>query len=1143
MRYSVHLMFGDAFSESLVELKKYIEKHGGASVSPYFNALLWNHNVEAKETVIFSARLKEESENDPFVSGLQNLHQVELAEEKRIGENERDKYIAAFFKDLYNQTITINNTGDYNGLHLMLYIPLFQSDVWEEAKKLIRIIRTLPMSYQIDMIGLAPGTAFLFTKEDDASGLPLKISAYEQVCGNNLEDIVRFNKQENSPVANFIFMQNCQQEGISLQLSPDSFIRIIGELALLSIEQYKNVFISRPDSTSIKALGLSVLHFDRFYFVNYLLRRTYLYVMDRERINEQKVDIAKADQVANEKLEGKTTLISEFYDNEIKPLLHNKSQKQIIVEITPKLDRLMDEISSELQSFITDENLSLPEKKATLATLLGLDDELLINYLFDKNQLLIDDLDAEASEVYIKANNEIVKSQFRNDAILSVAGKEAKLPLDELKKLRFDMRQAITYIREKEEQLKKLEHQKTIAHEGKKRLSEDGYFIFGDEKFRLLPSNFEEVPLAETYTPKRTEISSIDLRPGFTHIKSQGNQGACTAFVLTAIYEYILKTNNAQDSDLSESFVYYNARKKKDQTHLDSGSNFHDSIGSLMESGVCTESLFPYDPGVFNKEPGREAYEDGASRLVKKALNVNTDIDDIRSALAEGYPVGISLKVFDSFPETMNGFIHRPGKDELKNEKPGNHAMVICGYSDEQRVFIVRNSWGTDFGENGYCYLPYSYIIDDNLLNMACIITEVGSGYKTTGGNSKSTLEFDTADTEIEYAIIKNLLEEEKYHLQRLIKEDKKLRERYTRIIQKLGNNVQRNRLIEGYEKKLEHDAAAFDTLREEAQNDKTLQLKAFDKETRHKGIRIILSLAGYSIIALFVLINFWMLIFSYVAWTPVILSVIFIIIALLYFPYRKKKRRLLKEKLDEIIRSYGVQAEKTREEIKTTRLRMHLAGMVLDRLFNLKDILKNKYYALRSFLGNLTTWHAEESEKLEYMDANTREPFIALLNNRTLDAFFEKNKDCIATDIRLSDFLNSYQISEEGITAFKKQMKNSIIRSLSELIKDFKLYSHISGDMIYDYLDKEYVNIPELLTLLDKKSGVFTQLTTEGKIQPLHQIIFIKTDTQKEQNYWRSIYPESFPLKPLSQNLESAYKILILKIQNLELKHLKFME
>lgn len=1144
MRYSVHVMFGGGFSNSTVELKKYIQKYGGANASPYFNALLWETSDE-KEIVVSSAELVEESENDPFISGLQNLYQIKLTEKKRFSSNERKFYIEAFFKDLFNETITINNTGDYNGLHLLFYVPLFDNEVCHEVKELIEIIQSLPVSYHIDVMGFAPDMAFLFTKEEDLAGLALKNKTYESDFRKNLKDILAFNQKKNNPIANFVLLQNCQKEGISLNLNFDSYIRLIGEFALLCIEQYESIFVSRTGTNTLKALGLSVLHFDRFYFVHYLLRRTYLYIMDRESINEQKVAITKADQIVHNKLESKTKLISDFYDKEVKPFLHTKSQKQIIVDITPKLDKLISDLSVDLQSFIFDDKLSLPEKKATLATLLGLDDELLTNYLFDRNQLIIDDLDAEAANIFINANNAILNSQNAEDAILSTNGKEVELPLEELKKLRYEMRQSTTYIREKEEHLDKLNRQKNIAIEGEKRLIQDGYFIVGNEKFRLLP-DIEELPLAETYRPKETKRTSVDLRSGFTAVKNQGKQGACAAFTLAAIYEYILKTNNALESDLSEAFLYYNARKKSGRENEDLGTTFHEAVGALIEHGICSEQTFPYRPNTFAKEPDKEAYDEAAHRIVKKAMNVNANINDIRSALAEGYPVAIALKAFNSFSEVSNGFILRPTEEELSRQTPGSHSMVVCGYSDEQRLFIVRNSWGSKFGENGYCYIPYSYIGDSSLVNMACIITEVGSGYTTNKG-TKMTLEFDTTDTEIEYSILKNLLEEEKYHLKSLVKHDKKLRERYISLIHKLGNNAQRNILIEGTEKRLQYEIDVFEEMKQKSTENKVSILKKYDRSTRIEVIGIIsvilLSFIGLGII-LFTVI-FWRT-------TPPALEPttylalygsIFLIAALIYIPHRKRKRRLLKEKLDNIIMSYGVEADKRREEMKTTRLRMHLAGMLLDRLFNLKDILKNKYSAIKSFSGNLTVWYTEEKERLEKMDANTREPFIALLDNKTLDAYFEKHKDKIASGIRLSDFLNSFQISEEGITKFKKSMKDTIIHALFDVIKDFKLYSHISGDKDYNYLNKQYVSIPSLLNLLDKKSQVFLHLTEEGRIKPLNQVIFIKTDLQREKNHWQSIYPDSFSLRPVSQNLDSPYKIILLKVQNVELKHIKIMD
>ncbi len=45
----------------------------------------------------------------------------------------------------------------------------------------------------------------------------------------------------------------------------------------------------------------------------------------------------------------------------------------------------------------------------------------------------------------------------------------------------------------------------------------------------------------------------------------------------------------------------------------------------------------------------------------------------------------------------------------------GGHAVLAVGYDNEDRVFIVRNSWGEGWGDAGYFYMPYAYLLDDNL--------------------------------------------------------------------------------------------------------------------------------------------------------------------------------------------------------------------------------------------------------------------------------------------------------------------------------------------------------------------------------------------------------------------------------------------
>ena len=137
---------------------------------------------------------------------------------------------------------------------------------------------------------------------------------------------------------------------------------------------------------------------------------------------------------------------------------------------------MIEAMSDDLQSFITDPELTLPEKKATLATLLGMDDPLLTGYAFNQSQLVIDDLDMEAASIFIDANNALRNTELPDRAVLS-GSEDIYLPLKEIKSIREELRQSTTFIREKEEQLEKIRHQKEDSEKANQRLTEDGFFI------------------------------------------------------------------------------------------------------------------------------------------------------------------------------------------------------------------------------------------------------------------------------------------------------------------------------------------------------------------------------------------------------------------------------------------------------------------------------------------------------------------------------------------------------------------------------------------------------------------------------------------------------------------------------------------
>jgi C1A family cysteine protease len=93
--------------------------------------------------------------------------------------------------------------------------------------------------------------------------------------------------------------------------------------------------------------------------------------------------------------------------------------------------------------------------------------------------------------------------------------------------------------------------------------------------------------------------------------------------------------------------------------------------------------------------------------------SVNKTIRDVKQCLAEGYPVVFGFTVFDSF---MSQKVARTGIAEMpkRNEQPqGGHAIMAVGYDDSKEALIIRNSWGTNWGLNGYFYMPYGYITNN----------------------------------------------------------------------------------------------------------------------------------------------------------------------------------------------------------------------------------------------------------------------------------------------------------------------------------------------------------------------------------------------------------------------------------------------
>jgi quinol monooxygenase YgiN len=208
----------------------------------------------------------------------------------------------------------------------------------------------------------------------------------------------------------------------------------------------------------------------------------------------------------------------------------------------------------------------------------------------------------------------------------------------------------------------------------------------------------------------------IDLRPYLTSIEEQvGN--SCVANACAGAYEYLAKRSLGDAADVSRLFIYYNARLEDEDTDEDEGTSMQSAIEGLKKYGACREDLWPNDEGCITDEPAEDAYSHGSHFRIAEAEYVDTDLDLYRHTLADGYPIAFCLNTFTSFDNATDnrGRVPMPKKSEQQREEHGWHAMLCVGYLDKDQMFIVRNSWGNGWGDKGYCYIPYKYVIHDDL--------------------------------------------------------------------------------------------------------------------------------------------------------------------------------------------------------------------------------------------------------------------------------------------------------------------------------------------------------------------------------------------------------------------------------------------
>lgn len=208
---------------------------------------------------------------------------------------------------------------------------------------------------------------------------------------------------------------------------------------------------------------------------------------------------------------------------------------------------------------------------------------------------------------------------------------------------------------------------------------------------------------AQAELPRR-----IDLRAQCAPVEDQGQTNSCVANAIVGALELHQRKAGQPPIDLSRLFLYFNARSLAKSEGEDCGSFIHHGMAAVLAYGVCEERMWPFERAMVTTRPTDACFQNAQSYEAIQFARTPQG-EPALAALAQGLPVAFGIVLPSECYQVAAQTGTIPSPDTIPAQSaPSGHAMLIVGYDLDEKAYIVRNSWGAGYGQNGYINIPFA---------------------------------------------------------------------------------------------------------------------------------------------------------------------------------------------------------------------------------------------------------------------------------------------------------------------------------------------------------------------------------------------------------------------------------------------------